>query len=174
MNYYAIGVGTLIIILFSWFFSIKYKRYHGITRFFAFESIYILILFNYRVCLLNPFSLHQILSWIFLTFSAYAGIAGYLLLKRHGKADRNFENTRVLVKSGLYGYIRHPLYFSVFLLGTGVMFKDPDKIQLFLGLINLVAIFFTARIEEKEMIAKFGDEYRTYMKVTKMFIPYLV
>jgi protein-S-isoprenylcysteine O-methyltransferase Ste14 len=173
MNYTAIITGTVIIILFSWFFSIRYKRYHGIARFFAFESVYILVLLNIKVWFINPFSLLQIISWILLTLSAYVGIAGYLLLKRKGKPDSNFENTSVLVKSGIYGYIRHPLYFSIFLLGTGVMLKDTEPFQLVLGVINLVAIFFTARIEEKEMIAKFCDEYRVYMKETKMFIPFI-
>ena len=46
--------------------------------------------------------------------------------------------------------------------------------QLTLGLINTIAVYITARIEEKEMIAKFGDEYREYMKETKMFIPYVI
>ena len=174
MNYTAIITGTVIIILFSWFFSIKYKRFHGIARFFAFESVYILVLLNYKVWFINPFTLLQIISWIFLSLSAYVGIAGYLLLKRKGKSDSNFENTSVLVKSGIYGYIRHPLYLSIFLFGSGVMFKDTGPVQVVLGVINLIAIYFTARIEEKEMIAKFGNEYQMYMKETKMFIPFIV
>ncbi|MCX6326902.1 MAG: isoprenylcysteine carboxylmethyltransferase family protein [Bacteroidia bacterium] len=174
MNYYALLTGTVFIALFSWIFSIKYKRYHGIARFFAFESVFILVLLNFRIWFINPFSLLQMISWILLILSAYTGIKGYLLLKRKGKPDSNFENTSVLVKSDIYGYIRHPLYLSVFLLGTGVMFKDPRPVQLILGAINLIAIYFTASIEEKEMIAKFGDEYRVYMKETKMFIPFIV
>jgi protein-S-isoprenylcysteine O-methyltransferase Ste14 len=101
-------------------------------------------------------------------------IAGYLLLKRKGKPDSNFENTSLLVKSGIYGYIRHPLYLSIFLLGTGVMLKDPEPVQLVLGGINLIAVYITARIEENEMIAKFGDNYRLYMTETKMFIPFII
>lgn len=174
MNYIALSFGTLGILIFSWFFSIKYKRYHGITRFFAFENAFILVLLNYRIWFINPFSLVQIISWILLILSAYVGIEGYLLLKRQGKSEKSFENTSVLVKSGLYGYIRHPLYLSVFLFGIGVMFKDPQQVQLILGGIILVAIYFTARLEEKEMIDKFGDEYRKYMKETKMFIPFIV
>jgi protein-S-isoprenylcysteine O-methyltransferase Ste14 len=174
MNYFAIITGTVVIIIFSWFLSIKHKRYHGITRFFAFESVFILVLLNYKVWFNNPFSLLQIFSWILLILSAYVVITGYLLLKRKGKPDNNFENTSLLVKSGIYGYIRHPLYLSVFLLGTGVMLKDPGRVQVVFGVINLIAIFFTAMIEEKEMIAKFGDEYRVYMKETKMFIPFIL
>jgi protein-S-isoprenylcysteine O-methyltransferase Ste14 len=174
MNYPVLLIGTSCILIFSWFFSIKYKRYHGITRFFAFESVFILVMLNYRIWFVNPFSLIQLISWVLLILSAYTGIQGYLLLKRQGKSEKSFENTSVLVKSGLYGYIRHPLYLSVFLFGIGVMFKDPQHFQLILGGIILIAIYFTAQIEEKEMINKFGDEYRKYIKETKMFIPYVV
>jgi protein-S-isoprenylcysteine O-methyltransferase Ste14 len=174
MNYYALIIGTVFIILFSWFLSIKYKRYHGIARFFAFESVFILVMLNYKIWFHNPFSPLQIISWILLILSAWVVITGYLLLKRNGEPDSNFENTSVLVKSGIYGYIRHPLYLSIFLLGTGIMLKDPGSVQIGLAVINLIAIWFTARIEEKEMIAKFGDDYGGYMKETKMFIPFII
>ena len=174
MNYILLITGTLFIVLFSWFLSIKYKRYHGIARFFAFESVFILVLLNYRIWFVNPFSFLQVISWILLILSAYIVIAGYLLLKRKGKPSVNFENTSLLVRSGIYGYIRHPLYLSIFLFGTGVVLKDPRPTQLVLGAINLIAVWFTSRIEEREMVEKFGDEYRIYMNETKMFIPFIV
>jgi protein-S-isoprenylcysteine O-methyltransferase Ste14 len=174
MNYPVIIAGTILIILFSWFLSIKYKRYHGIVRFFAFESVFILVLLNIKVWFVNPFSLLQIASWILLIMSVYVVITGFLLLKRKGRPDSNFENTSLLVKSGIYGYIRHPLYLSVFLLGTGIMLKNPAPPQLILAVINLIAVYFTARIEEHEMIVKFGEEYKAYMKETKMFIPLIL
>jgi protein-S-isoprenylcysteine O-methyltransferase Ste14 len=160
--------------LFSWFLSIRYKRYHGIVRFFAFESVFILVLLNAKVWFNNPFSPNQLISWVLLFLSIYVVVTGYLLLKRMGKPDNNFENTSRLVKSGIYRYIRHPLYLSIFLLGTGIMLKDPGKLQLILAAENLVAVYFTARIEEGEMIAKFGEEYRTYMTESKMFIPFFL
>jgi protein-S-isoprenylcysteine O-methyltransferase Ste14 len=174
MNYVVLISGTLFILLFSWFLSIRYKRYHGIARFFSFESVFILVLLNYKMWFLNPFSFPQVISWILLILSAYIVIAGYLLLKKKGKPSLNFENTSLLVRSGIYGYIRHPLYLSVFMLGTGVMLKDPGPQQLVLGAINTVALWITSRIEEGEMIEKFGDEYRIYMKETKMFIPFII
>jgi protein-S-isoprenylcysteine O-methyltransferase Ste14 len=174
MNIAALITGTLLIILFSWSFSIRHKRYHGIPRFFAFESIYLLVLLNIKVWFQDPFSLHQIISWVLLILSAYFGLAGYLLLKRKGKSTINFENTTILVKSGVFSLIRHPLYFSLFLLGTGVMMKDPDLPALILGMINLVAVYLTAMTEEKEMVEKFGEPYKEYMKETKMFIPFLL
>lgn len=174
MNYTTLITGTLIIIVFSWFLSIRHKRYHGIPRFFAFESIFLLMMLNLKVWFHDPFSLVQIISWILLITSAYAGIAGFVVLKTKGKPDRNFEATTQLVKSNIYGYIRHPLYLSLFLLGTGIMLKEPGVPQLALGMLNLAALFVTARIEEKEMTARFGDDYSEYIKETKMFIPFVL
>lgn len=174
MRIAALITGTVLIILFSWFLSVKYRRFHGIARFFAFESVFILFMYNYKLWFTNPFSFQQIISWILLSLSLYVVGTGYLLLTRMGKPNRNFENTSLLVKSGIYKYIRHPLYLSIFLLGTGIVLKNPGQTQLVLGTINLIAVYITSRIEENEMIAKFGDEYRIYMKETKMFIPFLV
>lgn len=174
MKYIVLIAGTVFIILFSWFLSIKYKRYHGIARFFAFESVFILTFLNAKVWFREPFSPFQILSWILLILSVYVVITGYLLLKRKGNPDGNFENTSRLVKSGIYRYIRHPLYLSIFLVGTGVLFKDPHPLQIILAVINLLAVYITALIEEKEMISKFGDEYTNYMAETKMFIPFIL
>ncbi len=172
MNYIVLICGTVVLVLFSWYFSIRDKRYHGISRFFSFESIFILFLLNWRVWFRDPFSLYQVISWILLIASIYPVIAGFLLLKKSGKSEDSLENTTVLIKSGIYKYIRHPLYCSLLLLGTGIMFKDMGLLQLIAGIVNLVAVFITAKIEEKEMIAKFGKQYIEYMQETKMFIPY--
>jgi protein-S-isoprenylcysteine O-methyltransferase Ste14 len=174
MNTPVIIAGTIIIITFSWFFSIRHKRYHGIFRFFSFESIFLLLYMNYRNWFSEPFTPVHLLSWIFLFASLYPGIAGYLLLRNKGRSEVSFENTTVLVKSGIYKYIRHPLYCSLLLLGTGIMLKDLKQLQLILGTVNAAAIFLTALTEEKEMMTKFSDDYRIYMKETKMFIPFVI
>ena len=68
MNYLIIIAGTILIILFSWFLSVKYKRYHGIARFFAFESVFILVLLNIKVWFVNPFSSFRWFHGYFLYF----------------------------------------------------------------------------------------------------------
>ncbi len=54
------------------------------------------------------------------------------------------------------------------------MMKDPGAPSIILGLINLIAVWLTAFIEEKEMIERFGEQYKEYMKETKMFIPFIL
>jgi protein-S-isoprenylcysteine O-methyltransferase Ste14 len=174
MNYTILIAGTVVIIVFSWFFSLKHKRYHAIPRFFVFESILILAMMNIRVWFHEPFSFLQIISWILLSLSAYVGIEGFLVLKRKGRSGKDFEATTVLVKSNIYKYIRHPLYMSLFLLGTGTMLKDPGLLQIVLGVVNMICVYFTAKIEEREMSARFGAAYSDYMLETRMFIPFLL
>jgi protein-S-isoprenylcysteine O-methyltransferase Ste14 len=166
--------GTVVLLVFSWFFSVKHQRYHGIPRFFAFESIFILTALNAGIWFHDPLSLYQVISWIFLAVSAYMGIAGFLLLVKRGKPGKDVEATTVLVKSNIYKYIRHPLYMSLILLGIGIMLKDPGSLQLILGAVNLIALYFTARIEEREMVDKFGKVYSDYIQETWMFIPMVI
>lgn len=174
MNCFILAAGTVIILLFSWFFSVKHKRYHGIPRFFAFESIFILLVLNIGIWFKEPWSPSQLISWFLLIISIYPAVSGFLTLKRKGKPSGEFENTTVLVTSGIYRLIRHPLYLSLFLLGTGIMMKDPGALQFLLGVVNLVALYYTAKIEEKEMTRKFGPQYEAYMKESMMFIPYVL
>ena len=171
--YILLIAGTVFLIIFSYWASIKDKRYHGIFRFFSFESLFILILLNYHYWFVNPFGILQIFSWIFLLSSTTIAVIGFYLLKYVGKPKGKIENTSNLITISLYKYIRHPLYLSLILLGFGIFFKHIDIIQIILLAINLVSIVLTAKIEEKELINKFGTEYKEYINKTKMFIPYL-
>ena len=84
------------------------------------------------------------------------------------------EETTQLISKGLYHYIRHPMYLSLILGGFGILMKDPGLIQIIFSFINLFAGYLTVKVEEGEMIRKFGQEYAGYMKKTKMFIPYII
>jgi protein-S-isoprenylcysteine O-methyltransferase Ste14 len=165
--------GTLVIGLFTWQFAVKAKRPHGIPRFFAFECILLLILLNQPVWFEQPFTWSQLISWILLLGSIITALYGFILLHRIGKPQGDFENTSNLVAVGLYKFIRHPLYASLMMLGFGVYFKHMTIITTALAFFNFVALIATAKKEEKEMQAKFGEEYIAYMKNTKMFIPFV-
>jgi len=166
--------GTILIILFSWFVSIREKRYHGIPRFFVFEGLLFLGLLQWPVWFKDPLVIRQIFSWLLLLASVcYVIFAVWIYLKR-GKPGQNFENTTRLVTTGLYKYIRHPMYGSLLFLGWGMFLKDINSISIAVIIIITTALFLTCKVEEKEMITKFGDEYRQYIKKTKLWIPWLI
>ena len=161
--------------------SLRGLRFHGFHRFFAWEAILVLVLLNIDFWFHEPFSLHQLISWPLLVVSLFLVIHGFLLLRRIGKPDsgRNdpslvgIEKTTKLVTQGAYRYIRHPLYSSLFFGTWGVFFKRPSWPGLLLVAITIFFLIMTAKIEEAEDIRFFGAEYQSYMKQTKMFVPFL-
>jgi protein-S-isoprenylcysteine O-methyltransferase Ste14 len=76
-----------------------------------------------------------------------------------------------LVTSGPYRWIRHPLYTfgSVMFISFGLM-ADNWFIAL-LGILTFIAMAIRTPKEEANLITKFGDEYRDYMKRTGRFLP---
>lgn len=165
--------GTILIILFSWYVSLREKRYHGIPRFFAFEGLLLLCLLNAPVWFKDPLSIPQIISWLLFIASVYYVFTAVFLYFRHAKPGRNFENSSKLVTTGLYHYVRHPMYGSLLFLGWGIFLKLINWQSFIIILIISVALFITCKVEEKEMLKKFGHDYKAYVTRTKMFIPYL-
>jgi len=91
---------------------------------------------------------------------------GRTLAKYGRKGDVKRMETNVLVKEGIYKYMRHPMHLGLmlfplsfaFLVGSPsfIIFIAPVEIILMLILIKL--------IEEPEAIRKFGSEYLEYEK----------
>jgi protein-S-isoprenylcysteine O-methyltransferase Ste14 len=172
-------------------------------RFFALEFLFLLILVNFGYWLKNPLTIFRIITWMILCGSfVLAGYAIYQLLQNgQPKTVDNIETTtnlttskiykyiryyiyrsRILlgieattnlVTSGIYEYIRHPLYSSLILLGAVTLIKNPSLLATSLFSVATVFLYATARIEEKENLLKFGEDYAVYMEKSNMFIPFL-
>jgi protein-S-isoprenylcysteine O-methyltransferase Ste14 len=161
--------------------SLIHIKSHGFYRFFAWEFILILFLQNVDYWFVAPFSFHQIISWILLFGSALFVVEGYRLLRTKGninelRPEKHFykiEKTKNLVTEGVYHYIRHPLYTSLLFLAWGIFFKSVSIVVFFLVIGTSFFLTLTAKAEEKENCDYFGDDYSSYMKRTKMFIPYV-
>lgn len=76
-----------------------------------------------------------------------------------------------LVTSGPYRWVRHPLYTvgSSMFVAFGMM-ADNWFIAL-LGILAFIAMAIRTPKEEANLVEKFGDEYREYMKRTGRFLP---
>jgi len=162
--------------------SLRQPRSHGFYRFFAWESILVLFLLNMDFWFRDPFAWYQLLSWTLLFVSFIPFVFGVQALRARGKPAANregdpsllaFEKTTSLVTSGIYHFIRHPLYSSLLLLAWGIFFKLPSWSALAITAVATTFLFATAQADENECIQFFGEEYREYMKQTKCFIPFL-
>jgi protein-S-isoprenylcysteine O-methyltransferase Ste14 len=172
-SWIAFLAGTAGLAVFSWRFSIRAGRYHGVARFFAFESLLALFLLNRPYWFVQPWAPLHLLSWLFLFVSL--GLAGFgsRQLFGRGRPKGQLENTTRLVTTGLFRFIRHPLYASLFYLGLGIWLKRIGLETSLLMLLDACAVVATALIEEGEMKARFGADYAAYMKTSKRFVPYL-
>ena len=163
--------GTILIVIFTWIVSLKEKRLHGIPRFFVFEGLLLLGLLQYDVWFDNPLLPRQIISWILFIASIYYAAFGIYTYMNIANPGSNFENTTKLVTTGLYKFIRHPMYASLLFLGWGMMLKDINPVTVNITGLLSIAVYLTCKVEEKEMIIRFGDEYQDYIKKTKLWIP---
>jgi protein-S-isoprenylcysteine O-methyltransferase Ste14 len=161
--------------------SLLHIHAHGFYRFFAWEILLGMLILNAETWFRHPFAWYQIISWALLITSLVLVILGLRLLRQIGEPDRGrkeasllaLEKTSKLVTVGLYRYIRHPLYSSLLFLAWGIFFKSPSWLEAALALACTFFLTATARTEERENIAYFGDEYVNYMKRTSRFIPFV-
>ena len=186
MDFLQIVQWILFAIVTIFLIAISYKslqniKTHGFYRFFAFEFTAILVIINLPYWFYDPFCLIQILSWIILFISLLMEYFSFYYLtklggtteRNSGSANFNFENTANLVDTGIYKYIRHPMYSSLFYLALGTMLKYLSLPSICLTAFAILFLVFTAKTEETENIAFFGNAYKDYINRTKMFIPFI-
>jgi len=82
------------------------------------------------------------------------------------------ENCR-LVTSGIYRWIRHPMYLSVTVMMLGVALMDPRAAEWLLWLFLLNVLLLKAQREESLWLSH-DPCYLEYRKKTKYFIPYIL
>ena len=102
----------------------------------------------------------------------------WLFYRTHRDLGRNWSvsldvrESHTLVTTGIYGYVRHPMYSGFWLMALAQVLMLPNWVAGPVGLVGFGTLFF-GRVEREEemMLAAFGDEYRAYMRRTKRVIP---
>jgi len=107
-------------------------------------------------------------------------LCGALLLffRSHADLGRNWSislqirNEHRLVTTGIYRFIRHPMYSSFLLLAVAQFMLLPNWFAGTTGLIGTGLLYaFRVRQEERMMVERFGAEYRDYMAHTGRLVP---
>lgn len=174
----AFLLGSAVILWWSRKSLVKPGR-HGFYRFFAWEAILGLIVLNHEPWGNDPSSIHQMISWVLMVLSILLVQQGMSALTSQGKASvqradptlYEFEKTTALVTTGIYGYIRHPMYASLLALAWGAYFQNPSWPGTAVAAVASLALYLTAKADEQECLAYFGEAYAAYMQRTRRFIP---
>ena len=114
----------------------------------------------------------EISGW-FLMFWALGGydlgrLAGTAQV-RAAEGGRPLDEDEPLRVDGLHRYVRHPLYSAVFLVLWGAVWSPLGLMTAFFGSIYLV---IGTWLEERRLIARYGDDYAAYWARVPAFIPW--
>lgn len=73
--------------------------------------------------------------------------------------------------SGLHQVVRHPLYFASFLVLWGWVLYAPTTKVVAITIWAVLYFFIGTYLEEKKLVARFGEAYSKYRSTTPMFFP---
>jgi len=114
----------------------------------------------------------SVIGILFIILGGIVTVTGRAQLSRFGSGIIHIEDDHALITTGVYKYIRHPIYAGGLLGIVGIYMS----FRSLLTLTSVTVIYFLImrhRIsyEEKMLIEEFGDQYTDYMKKTKKMIP---
>ncbi len=82
------------------------------------------------------------------------------------------NSSQKLIREGPFSIMRHPTYFAHTLMFLGVFLMTGFLGTGILVLIDLLTAYFVIiPLEEKELLTRFGEEYRRYMENVPKFLP---
>ena len=87
-----------------------------------------------------------------------------------GKEEKHDQ----LITTGLNSIVRHPIYFALILMLSGIVLFAPTDLVLASVLYCLVYLYIGTKLEERKLLQIFGDSYKQYQQKVKMFIPYML
>ncbi len=97
----------------------------------------------------------------------------FLKVWRHTPLAEPTERTETLTVVGPYRYSRHPLYLGVVMLWVGLWLITDYTFLIITSLLFFLWFnFVITPLEEKELIALFGDQYTGYMNKIPRLIPF--
>ena len=82
-----------------------------------------------------------------------------------------FPEDGILVDKEVYAYLRHPLSTGVICIAIGFGFARNSVLAILTALIYLVPTMVEMKLEDDELIERFGDAHRRYMKETRALFP---
>ena len=78
-----------------------------------------------------------------------------------------------LVVTGPYAWVRHPFYVCAALMAVTTSLISANVLFLAIGGFVLVLLALRTPIEERNLLNRFGEDYRKYMQHTGRFFPRL-
>ena len=156
-----------------------YKFYRPVYVVFSFLGLvallwWLMVLKSPRA--FKPISIIIITGWV-VTITGFVLMAiciwRYFLTLSGLKSLMNESNSNELIISGINKYLRHPLYLGTFAFIWGLWLVYPAISFLLSNAIITTYTLIGINLEEKKLIAEFGDKYESYRQTVPRLWPRL-
>jgi protein-S-isoprenylcysteine O-methyltransferase Ste14 len=125
-------------------------------------------IFKYSTLLNDYIPFYAVRLWLGIVVLA---IAGYMAWTGMKIVFGTFREKPHVIRQGVFGVIRHPLYLSEVLLYLGLFLLNTSLASLAVIVVVFAFLHYISRYEEKVLLERYGDEYRQYMKDVPMYFP---
>jgi len=153
---------------------------NAIKTIFQIICIWLITLFVFPVLILNSFEVSssisnttKIIGITLLTFFSLIGLySAYVMVKIGEGTPLPLDQTQNLVMKGPYKYVRNPMAIAGIGQGISISIFFWSIPILIYAMIGAILWQFVVRpLEEKDMIERFGNEYKAYKKRVRCWIP---
>jgi len=84
------------------------------------------------------------------------------------------RETPSVIRKGVFGVVRHPIYLSEVLVYLGLFMLNMSLAAGVVWLGATAFLYYLSRYEERLLLKRFGDGYRSYMRDVGMWVPRLL
>jgi protein-S-isoprenylcysteine O-methyltransferase Ste14 len=135
---------------------------------FIFIVVYILdsFVFGATTILFHfiPLPIRIVLSIFFVTM-------GLIFMRLANVMVFNKEDLKSLKKTGIYAYVRNPMYLGLPLIYIGLFFLTISLASLFIVLLTILSYNIFVKFEESNLKLIFGQEYLDYQSKVHRWLP---
>jgi protein-S-isoprenylcysteine O-methyltransferase Ste14 len=124
-------------------------------------------IFRYSTVLVGLISLPALLLPAILSL----GFGLYLVAKSHKAVFGEITDQPRLIDSGVYSWVRHPMYLGILLCCLGFFFISSSLLSFGVWLAFFILYDKMATYEEKDLIRILGEEYTAYQKRVPKWFP---
>ena len=100
-------------------------------------------------------------------------LSGCLARKGLDTVFREPREPPQVIRTGVFGWVRHPIYLSEILLYFGLLLLSLSLATAAVWLVAIGFLHYVSRYEERLLLARFGQAYQEYMREVPMWIPRL-
>jgi protein-S-isoprenylcysteine O-methyltransferase Ste14 len=101
----------------------------------------------------------------------FLGLGSYLVSKSHKAVLEQVHDPPRLVDSGVYAWVRHPMYLGILLFCLAFIFISISLVSIAVWIAFFVFYDRMAKYEEKSLIEILGGSYTAYQKRVSKWFP---